>query len=139
MGLFSTTTTKQYTTSVNIASDLRTGVETMSGGVLLGPESTVGAPGGFTTSVGDYSSMTQTITGNKFKTGMSGEEVAALLREQNLGYATAAGSGAETQARMAALAATALTAQTGIPADWTKYIVPVALIIGVVMIARRHR
>jgi hypothetical protein len=40
---------------------------------------------------------------------------------------------------MAALASTALSSQTGVPADWQKMIIPLAVIVGVVLVARRHK
>jgi hypothetical protein len=140
LGLFggdSSSSSSSTSHTLTKTQDNRTAAE--GGSVAIGPGTNMGAPGAVTTRVGDFSSMTQTVTGNKFKTGMTGAEVAAIVRETNGAFATAASSNAATQAKMAELATTALSAQSNVPADWGKYIVPVGVIIAIVAIARRRR
>lgn len=138
-GLFGSDSKSQSTsTTLNKPADQRIGVEGGMSGLLIGPDATTATGGGMATRTGDYSPLT--ITGNKFKVGMTGADVTALLKEQSLGFATAASAAAETNAKMASLATTALGAQTtGLPIDFGKLVVPVAVIIGIVLIARRRK
>ena len=132
---------KSSSTSQTITkpADQRIGVEGGLAGQLIGPEAVVAQGGGITARTGDYSPLTQSITGNKFKMGLSGAEVKSLLEQQTVGFQTAATSAAATNAKLAELATTALTAQTGVPADWIKYVVPLGVIVAVVVIAKRKR
>lgn len=141
MGMFGFMGSESRSSSTTITkpADQRIGVEGGMAGQLIGPEATVSQGGGIATRTGDYSPLTQTITGNKYRIGMTGGEVADLLRQQSLGFAAATTSAAETNAKMAALATTALSTQAGLPADWTKYILPVGVLLTIVALARAGR
>jgi hypothetical protein len=125
--------------------DQRVGVEGgLAGGQLVGPEANVANPGGIATSVGDYGQMTQTLTGNKFKVGMTGNEVAAIVQQANVGFANSTAATSAAIDKLSSLANTALgavqQAQTGVPADLQKYIVPIgALIVAAIWIRRKRR
>jgi hypothetical protein len=141
MGLFSTKKSTSTSTTVSMASDLRQGVEGMTGGAVVGPKATLGASGSVTTAVGDYSAMTQNVVGNTFKTGMSGAEVKALLGEQGslfgqqLGKVTDFGSAAFSAVQ--AGRSQELAAVTGELPNWQKYL-PL-LIVGGIAFAAVHR
>jgi hypothetical protein len=142
MGLFSTKKSTSTSTTVSQASDLRTGVESMTGGTLIGPKAIVGAAGGVTTGIGDYSTMSQYVTGNAFKVGMSGTEVKDLLGTQasladkQISAMTEFGSAA--LASVNAGRAAELAAVTGTLPNWQKYI-PYAIAAAVaIAIWRKH-
>lgn len=118
------------TTQTGRAMDLRTAVEGgLGGGMLVGPEAQL-PTGGISTKTGDFSPLTQTITGNKFRVGMTSTEVKGLLEQQ---AATGlAALGAVRDFSQSALSA-AVQARTGEPSDLGRY-VPY-LIVGIVALA----
>jgi hypothetical protein len=141
----STSTTNQQTTTNTRTADQRIGVEGgLGSGQLVGPEAAV-ANGAASVAgkVGDFSTLTQTITGNKYRVGMSGADVAAIMQQANGAFATAAASNSDTVDKLSNLATTALgsvqQAQTGVPADWQKYIVPVGVLVVIALAFKRRK
>lgn len=126
-----TTTTAQ----TGRAMDLRTALEGTLSGTLIGPAAIVSGPG-ITTKTGDFSPLTQTITGNKFRVGMTSAEVKGLLEQQAATGLEALG--AVRDFSQSALSA-AVQARTGEPTDLTRY-VPYVIVGVIALVAlRRHK
>ena len=132
---------KAYTKTTT--ADLRTAVETTAGGKFVAPQAVTSDPGGFTMGVGDYSAVNISIPG-KFKMGMSGQEVKSLLQQQT-GLAEAAvtrvadfGQAAIQSAMSGIQSARAqeLTAGTGEPPNWQRYL-PLIIVAAVVILGSR--
>ena len=128
-----------FSYSVPKTYDQRMGIEGgMGGGTLIGPEANYASPGSVATRVGDFSTMNQTLTGNKFKVGMSGQEVRELLTQQGslatdqLGRVTDFG-----KAAMAAVQAGRAQDQ-GTALDW-KQLLPLGVVAIIVLAALRRR
>ncbi len=135
-----TSSSKAYTTTTTKTMDQRLGIEGgVGGGQVIGPESSVATGPGVAARTGDYSPLTQWVTGNKYKVGLTGMEVQGLLQQQSAGFVAAADMSAASNAKLAQLATTALSAQQGMPVDWGKYIVPIGVIIGIVMVVRSRK
>ena len=137
-------TSQSTSSSLTKTADQRVGVEGgLGGGQLVGPEANVANPGSIATRVGDFSSVTQTVTGNKFKVGMTGAEVQGIVQQANLGFANASAATSQAIDKLASLANTSLgavqQAQTGVPADWQKYIVPVGVLVVIAVALRRKQ
>jgi hypothetical protein len=144
MGLFggdsSATYTKKSSSTVHTASrtqDQRIGVEGgLGGGLLAGPESNVALPGAIATRVGDFSTMTQSFTGNKFRVGMTSAEVKDIVT----------GATAQNTAQLAAVSdfgqsalSAVSAARTGEPSDYTRYIPYVIVGLIALAVVRRGR
>ncbi len=124
-------TSQSTSTTSTKTMDQRVGVEGgLAGGQLVGPEANVANPGSIATRVGDFSQVTQTITGNKFRVGMTGGEVKELLNTQ--ATIQAGNLGVVKDFASSSLNAVA-AAQQGRTTEWQQYI-PV-IIIGLVAAA----
>lgn len=132
----SSKTSQSIATTITKTQDQRIGIEGGFAGQMVAPGGTLASPGSVATTVGDYSTLTQTISGNKFKVGMSGQEVADLVR---LSSAAVASVATDSNAKLQSLATTALSSQSGIPADWQKYIVPVGALLVVLAYVKKGR
>jgi hypothetical protein len=133
MGLFSSSSKKSYSSSVNKTIDARIGSEG-NYGQIVGQGATVANPASIATSAGDQSTVTQTFSGNAFTSGLTGTEVASILEQQ----ASVTKSSQDASSKFAELALTSLSAaQVGQSIDWKQYI-PLA-VIGVIAIAALKR
>ncbi len=80
MGLFSSSSSKKtYTTAQSVQADKRVDQSGSVIGQAAGPDSLLTSAGSVGARAGDFSTVSQTVTGNRFKIGMTGAEVKDLL------------------------------------------------------------
>ncbi len=117
-------TSQSTSTSSTKTQDQRIGIEGGMSGQLVAPGGTLASPGSVAQSVGDFSNVT--YSGNKYKIGMSGQEVLGLLQQQ--GNLAAENLGTVKDFASSSLAAVAAT-RTGELPNWQKYI-PLMIVAG---------
>ena len=131
MGLFSSSSKKSYSTSYSKTSDARVGVDQ---GTAIGAGAAVGG-GGFTSSVGDMSTVTQSFDGASFRSGLTGDDVLGLLQQQ----AATTRTSQDAAGKFSELALTALSAaEAGQSVDWKQYI-PIGIVAAIAIAALRRR
>lgn len=111
--------------------DQRVQIESTGGGQFVGPGAFAVNPGALGIQTGASGHVS--LSGNKFKLGMSGSEVAGLLAQQSLVARDMLDSQAATAGKLANLATTALETQSATPVEWQKFIP--FIIAGVVVVA----
>jgi hypothetical protein len=142
MGLFglfgseSSSSSRSETNSANKTIDARLGIEGGNTGQVVSQGAVVGNPGSITTGVGDFATVTQTLSGD-FKMGMSGAEVKDLV--SNVQESAQQTSQLVSDFGSKALSAVS-QATTGEATDLTRYVpyLAVALIAYVALRAKRR-
>ena len=136
--MFNSSTSKKTTTQTFADTiDARIGVDSMTGGNIVGQGATVGGSG-ITTSIGDMAKVTQKYLGD-ITLGLSGSDLSTILGQQAEANAQSTMSILDTATgRIESIASNALgtvgaVSTGGEPVDWTRYI-PL-IVIGVIALA----